>query len=173
MIASLPSTLVAITPLSSPRTQRACASWCPAFMPLSVELTVMSLRLLRCAPSPLRVPGRVLGVGSLRTLSRPDTSPGFYTWSLHSFGFHLLSLPGALTDTGCSCSAALLRGGPLRRSRPLAISTSVAVWVNQGVALPGCPLSPDGHHYVHPAVPTLLPIARLKQEVVHQLYVSS
>ena len=94
-IASLPSTLVAITPLSSPRTQRACASWCPAFMPRSVELTDMSLRLLRCAPSPLRVPGRVLGVGSLRTLSRPDTSPGFKTWSLHSFGFHLLSHIGS------------------------------------------------------------------------------
>ena len=120
-IASLLSTLVAITPLSSPRTQRACASWCPAFMPRSVELTDMSLRLLRCAPSPLRVPGRVLGVGSLRTLSRPDTSPGFDTCSLRSFGFHLLSHPGALSDTGCSRSATLLRGGPLRRSRPLAV----------------------------------------------------
>lgn len=94
-VTSLPSALAAITPLSSPRTQRACARWCPAFIPLSIEFTDMSLRLLRCAPSPLRVPGRVLGVGSLRTLSRPDTSPGFDTWSLHSFGFHPLSQIGS------------------------------------------------------------------------------
>ena len=94
-VASLPSTLVAITPLSSPRTHCACARWCPAFMPRSIELTDMSLGLLRCAPCPLRVLGRVLGVGSLRTLSRPDTSPGFDTWSLHSFGFHLLSQIGS------------------------------------------------------------------------------
>jgi hypothetical protein len=71
------TTLAAITPLSSPRTHLACARWCPAVhAALVIEVTDMSLLVLRSAPSPLRVLGRVLGVGSLRTLSRPDTSPG-------------------------------------------------------------------------------------------------
>lgn len=123
----------------------------------------MSLRLLRCAPSPLRVPGRVLGVGSLRTLSRPDTSPGFNTWSLHSFGFHPLSQIGSPGGHRMFLQRRTLTRRSFETVAPSRnISSSVAVWVNQGVALPGCPLSPDGHNYVHPAVPTLLPTCSTK-----------
>ena len=36
----------------------------------------MSLLALKCASGPLLVPEKILDVGSLRTLSCPDTSPG-------------------------------------------------------------------------------------------------
>lgn len=113
---------------------------CPAFTPLSFELTVVSLLVLRSASDPLRVPDKVPSVSRLRTLSRPDTAPGLNTWSLHCFGFHQLSLPGALSDTGCSCCARPLLVGPLRRSRPLAMQRRVSGVGQSRSGAPGLPV---------------------------------
>jgi hypothetical protein len=108
----------------------------------------MSLLALRCAPSPLLVPEKILDVGSLRTLSCPDTSPGFIPGLSNTSDFISFHFREPLSDTNCSRCAALSRGGPLRRSRPLVASDTLfvrrschVVWVNPGVALLDCPVS--------------------------------
>jgi hypothetical protein len=76
----------------------ACATQCPTVHAASVAGRT-DVSLARSAPTPLRVTGRVPGVGSSRTVSRPDTSPPVSAkalwWSLHGFGLNRVSGAGS------------------------------------------------------------------------------
>lgn len=112
---------------------------------------------------PSRVIGRVERVGSSRTLSRPGTSPPVNATRRGGLsmlsGFSGFQAQGARSaNTWPSPPHRSLARRPLLTVAPslaLARQGKVLVWVNAREAPSHCPSSPDRHHYVHPAVPTL------------------
>lgn len=140
----------------------------------------MSLLALRCASSPFLVPEKILNVGSLRTLSCPDTSPGLIpglSIALDFISFHFwepFQTP-IVPATPLSREAVLYDGRALSwHSTHFLCAVCVTCGSIQEWRSWTARYRTDGHNYVHPAVPMLLrTYARLKRSAVHQLYVKT